>query len=356
MIEGPRAARVDELPAIVRLSNDVFYPDGSVDMGKVFPALFSSANAGNLHVFLDDGRPVALSGMVIRELRMDEVTVRAACIGSVCTRDEYRGQGLAARLVDACVSAASVRGAELLMISGGRGLYRRLGCVNAGLFTLIRLRRESRLPPVSCRVSEWTEADLPELAKLHGREPVRFVRTPGEMLSLLQTRALHAQPARTWVVRVGEETAGYLCVSGPDRKTGPGMLFAREIAGSRPAIVSAAHAILDASKAECLDIEIPASDRETISLARAFDWETRDAGMHGTLKIIDAAGFIKALEPRFQSRLSPEERAAFAMPDVTQKTPEDLAALVFGSIERESPRILPSVFPLPLPAYGLSYV
>jgi GNAT superfamily N-acetyltransferase len=294
--------------------------------------------------------------MTVQDIRLDEVVVRAACIGSVCTLDDYRGQGLAARLVDDCAAAALAQGVSLLMVSGGRGLYRRMGCVDAGLFTVIRVRRDGRLPPVSTRVREWSEADAPELEALHLRERVRFVRAPGEMLSLLRTRALHARPARTWVVRVGERTAGYLCVSGPDEKTGPGVLVAREIAGSRHAILAGAQAIMDECHAECLDIEVTASDSEIVFLAGAFGCESRSEGMHGTLKIIDTEKFFKALESRFQERLSPEDRTLLSSHDVTATPTEDLAALVFGSIERKPPMVIPSVFPLPLPAYGLNYI
>jgi GNAT superfamily N-acetyltransferase len=219
MIEGPRAARIEELPAVVSLSNGVFSPNGTVDMGRMFPLLFSETNIRNLRIFVDEGRPVALSGMTVQELSMGAVVARAACIGSVCTRDEYRGQGLVARLVEDCISAAAAQGASLVLISGGRGLYRRMGCIDAGLFTVIRVQRNSRLPPVSCIVREWTEQDLPELEELHREEKVRFVRAQGEMLRLLRTGSLHAGPGRTWVVRVGERTAAYLCVSGGARRT-----------------------------------------------------------------------------------------------------------------------------------------
>jgi GNAT superfamily N-acetyltransferase len=355
MIEGPRAARVNELSAVVRLANEVFYPNSAVDMGRVLPTLFSEANAANLRIFVDDGTPVALSGITVQDIRMENVAVRTACLGSVCTSASHRGRGLAARLVDDCVDAALTQGASLLLVSGGRGLYRRMGCIDAGLFAVIRVRLDSRLPPVSCRVREWTEADVPEVEALHAREPVRFVRAPGEMRSLLRTRALHVRPARTWIVRVGERTTAYLCVSGPDEKTGPGALVAREIAGSRHAVLAAAPAITKACQAESLDIEVPASDEMAV-LADSFGCESRTAGMHGTLKIIEPARFFQALRPRFQARLSLEDRRALSSNDAISMAAEDLAAFVFGSIEREPPRVLHSVFPLPLPAYGLNYV
>jgi GNAT superfamily N-acetyltransferase len=324
MIEGPRAARVEELPAVVALSNSVFSPDGSIDMGRVFPTLFSAGNAGNLRIMVDEGAPVALSGMKLQDLQLDTVVVRAACVGSVCTKDAWRGQGLAARLMDDCVSTARAQGVSLLLVSGGRGLYRRMGCVDAGLFSVIQVQPDGRAPELSCQVREWTEADVPDLEALHGQEKVRFVRPPREMRTLLRTRSLHARPGRTWVVRTAEGTAAYLCVSGPDARTGPGVIVAREIAGSRTAVLAAARPILDASGAERLDIEVPASD-ELCSLARSLGCAIQAAGMHGTLKIIDPSAF-----------------------------PSSDPMVVFGSIERHPSSSEAPV--LPLPCYGLSYI
>jgi GNAT superfamily N-acetyltransferase len=324
MIEGPRAARADELPAVVALSNSVFSPDGPSDMGRIFPTLFSAGNVGNLRIMVDRGRPVALSGMKLQDLQLDTAVVRAACIGSVCTAEAWRGQGLAARLMDDCVGAARAQGASLLLVSGGRGLYRRMGCVDAGLFSVIQVQRGGRVPDVSCEVREWTEADVADLEALHAKERIRFVREPGEMRTLLRTKSLHARPGSTWVVRTAEGTAAYLCVSGPDPRTKPGVLVAREIAGSRSAVLAAARPILDASSAERLDIEVPASDQELHAFARACGCAIRSAGMHGTVKIIDPSAF-----------------------------PSGDPAMVFGSVAVEPSASSPL---LPLPCYGLNYI
>ena len=151
-------------------------------------------------------------------------------------------------------------------------------------------------------------------------------------------------------MRVGERSAAYLCVSGPDEKTGPGALVAREIAGSRHAVLAAARAIMDTCQAESLDIEVPASDEAAV-LAGAFGLESRTAGMHGTLKIIEPARFFQALGPRFVAA----GLSGYGAPALAS---EDLAALVFGSVERgaRGDDSLRRVFPLPLPTYGLNYV
>jgi hypothetical protein len=359
MIEGPRAAREEELPAVVRLSNEVFSPDGSIDMGTVFPRLFARDTLENLRVFVDGSTPVSLAGLTVQDLAIDNVVIRAACIGSVCTRKSHRGLGLAARLTEDCIAAASERGASLILVSGSRGLYRRIGCIDAGLYRLIRMNRASRRPEVSCTVREWTESDLADLHALHERENVRFIRAPGEMAALLRTRVLHCLPSRTWIVRVGGKAEAYVSVA---------KSMAREHAGSRRAILAAVPAILEASGIECLELEVTASDPEMTCLASSFGLASRITGRNGTLKITDRKSFFAALSPRVPASLSIEcgNAAVFAAgsESMNVSSDEDLAALVFGSVERQPPdpgpgrlgELLRAVFPLPLPGYGLNYI
>lgn len=98
------------------------------------------------------------------------------------------------------------------------------------------------------------------------------------------------------------------------------------------------------------------ADAEMIFLARSFGCASRSTGMQGTLKIIDPPAFFEALKPRLLARLSPEDRPAFSAEMMQVTAAEDLAARVFGSMEREPPRSLHPVFPLPLPGYGLNYI
>lgn len=343
MIEGPRAPREEELPDIMRLSNRVFYPDGSIDMGSVLPLLFSPANAGNLRVMTDCGRSVAMVGMVINDLRLQEIALRAGCIGSVCTLPEYRGQGFACRLMDDAVAHAVAQGASLLLVSGGRGLYRRMACIEAGLSRVIEVDGGAGRQG-DCRVRQWTEQDSAGLEALYSREAVRFVRAHGQMAVLLRARAMFCCPARTWVVEKEARAAAYLCVCGPDDSTGPGVVLSRELAGSRETVLDAASAVLEAEGAQRLDIEVPASD-ELVRLAAARGLAARAIGRHGTLKIIDRDAFLRAIAPRLQ-------RWPHPLPD----GPEDLAALVFGSAERPASGESGGPFPIPLPGYGLNYI
>jgi len=344
MIEGPRAAREEEIPDVVRLSNRVFYPDGRIIMERVLPTLFCGANAHNLRVVVEDGTPVAMAGMTVNTLRMEEVTVKAACFGSVCTLESHRGRGLAAALMEDGFAHAVSQGASLALISGKRGLYSRMQCIDAGLFRVIEVDGRKRLHGRSTAIRPWIEADIPALEALHLRETVRFVRAPGEMAVLLRARAMFCRPARAWVVEQAGRIAAYLCVSGPDDRTGQGVVLSRELAGSREATLDAAAAVLEAEGAQRLDIEVPASD-ELVRLAAARGFAARVIGRHGTLKIIDRDAFLRAIAPRLR-------RWPHPLPD----GPEDLAALVFGSVERPASGESGGPFPLPLPGYGLNYI
>ncbi len=329
---------------MIRLSNSVFYPEGRILMERVLPTLFRAENSENLRVMVDAGKVVAMAGMVISDLRMDEVTVRAACIGSVCTAEAYRAKGLATALMDDAVSHAVSNGASLALISGGRGLYRRMGCIDAGLFSVTELARGGRQPDIEVEARPWNAQEIQDLWELHQKEEVRFVRTRADMATLLEARAMFCRPAQTWVVQSGGQKLAYLCASGPDDRTGPGVVLVREIAGSREAILAAAHSVLEQMGAERMQIETPASDREMETLAATLGLPRRITGMHGTLKIIDRAAFITAIEPRFHGSRP-------ALPDAT----EDLAAVVFGSVERTVARAA-ALLPLPLPGYGLNYI
>ncbi len=350
MIEGPRAARVEELPDIIRLSNHVFYPDGRVVMERVLPTLFCPENAHNLRVMVEDGKPVSMVGMTVNDLRMEDVSIRAGCYGSVCTRESHRGRGMAAALMEDAVAHAASQGASLALISGKRGLYIRMQCIDAGLFKVVEVDGARGRPgaggAAGLAIRPWEERDIPALEALHAREPVRFVRPPGEMGVLLRARAMFCRPARTWVVERAGRIEAYLCVSGPDDRTGPGVVLSRELAGSRPAVLDAAADVLRAEGAQRLDIEVPASD-ELVDMAAARGMGSRLVGRHGTLKVIDRPKFLEAIAARAR-------RWGREMPEA----PEDLAALAFGSADRpdSTAREPGSPFPIPLPGYGLNYI
>src|SRR5205085_1329432 len=121
------------LPEVVRLANQVFRPRGG-DMAAEYPLEFNVANCDQLRVIEVDGRLLSHVGLSIRDAFIGGSALRVASVGGVCTAPEHRGQGFASALMADAAQHARSCGAQLMLISGGRGLYHRLGYVTVGEF------------------------------------------------------------------------------------------------------------------------------------------------------------------------------------------------------------------------------
>jgi GNAT superfamily N-acetyltransferase len=382
MVEGPRAARPDELAALVDLANMVFRRDGVPhDMARWFPLLFHRDNCRRLRVITEAGRPVSLAGFMIDRVHAEGFSFTVACIGSVVTAKECRGRGFATKIMDNCVALAREEGAEVLLISGGRGLYRRMGCIGAGEYHTVGIERSAAarasLPSAGCEVREWREEDLPHLAVLQKREPVRFERSPDQFRAFLGTGQLVNRACRTWVIELGGGIVAYLCCQDARDEPEGRVISVQEIGGSRQAILAAAPSLLERYDAKRVEMDCLGSDREMRALAAQLGLPVASHGFHGTVRVVDSGAAGSLLDERARCMLPGRDVAALRfMADPTGITVrrageehrveglEDLTALLFASPERPAPLpargplrdLLARLLPIPLVDYGLNYV
>lgn len=375
-MEGPRAARADELAAVVRLSDAVFGEYGPHDMGRWFPTLFSRENLPRLRVVVDAGTPVALAGFTVNRVATQDIELTVACVGSVCTLRSHRGRGLGTRLMDDCVAAALREGVTVLLISGGRGLYRRMGCIDAGRYSTAMVPSRAAIPrsgPSAARaVREWRLADVPRMAALLRAEPVRFERTEPEWYALLRPGRAAGRPCRTWVVStIGrpDDIEAYLVVQQPEDAPEGRTIRVHELAGPRAAILSALPFLMEDMRADRAAVDFLGSDAEMATLASRLGLAIEPRGFQGTVKAIDPPGLLPALRRRVGHGVSVEAgpdgfvfrhgTGSFAVRGL-----DEVTAFLFGSIERVTKlpgpgplrSALESAFPIPLPDYGLNYI
>ena len=386
-MEGPRPARADELAAVVELSNTVFGDYAPHDMGRWFPTLFCRENLGHLRVFVDGGRPVALAGFTVDRVVAPGISFTVACVGSVCTLKSHQGRGLGTRLMDDCVAAARSVGVTTLLISGGRGLYRRMGCIDAGRYATLKVPGRTALTAAMTAaltasrpaagstgraVREWRLADVPRLAGLHRTEPVRFERTEQVWYALLRTGRVATRPCRVWVVTATdrpEHVEAYLAVKEavdtPEGRT----VSVPELAGSRVAVLSGLPQVMDAMRADRADVDFLASDREMAGVAARHGLEVVPRGFHGTVKVIDPPRLIPALR-RLVGHGVPIEAGADGLvfrhgtESFAVRGLDEVTAFLFGSVERQPAlpghgplrSALQAAFPIPLPDYGFNYI
>ncbi len=94
----------------------------------------------NVWVAVADGRPVSCVQIFPRRMRVLGHAVPIGGIGSVFTRPDQRGRGLATVLLEHAIPAMSERGMELSLLFGGQSLYERQGFRSwVGQRTVVRL-------------------------------------------------------------------------------------------------------------------------------------------------------------------------------------------------------------------------
>jgi len=381
-IEGPRAATRDELPLVVDLADRVFRSSDETSMGRDFPLLFHEDNLHDLRIFADDGVPVAHVGMFRRDVCLLGTRHKSCAIGAVCTDAAYRGHGLGTRLVEDARRICLRDGVDLMLISGRRGLYRRLGYVTVGDHYYATARQDTLPGPAGYSLRPWAPEDLPALVRLHSAEPVRFVREPREFQGLLEAERIHNGEARTRVV-VGEDDdrpVAYVTYKVPGTRGVPeDAVEVDEMSGSRTAIVHAVRDLFTEYGIEKVILNCLGGDGEMRTWAQRLGWPCESHGFRGTVGILDAERFWQACGPLFRERLGEERFARLSLEGGETSTircgdesltldMSGLTNLVFlpesrrGELELplspdgELAGLLSALFPMPFLEYGLNYV
>jgi hypothetical protein len=323
-------------------------------------------------VIAEGGRPVSHIYTAYDHTSILGYRVKVASVGSVCTHPDLRGRGFAAAILETAMAEMRAAGARIVVISGDRGLYRRAGCIPAGLMLHGHVRRGS-LPaaPGGFTVRRADPRDWPQLASLHQAEPVRFLRTPDDLARLSQQWT--ESPADLWLIEAESRPLAYVWL-GPIWSTPRSRSRdVCEYAGSRAALVEAMPLILEAGDLEEIGAAVLGHDRELAYLLASRGIELAPVTLAGTLGLLNLPGLMRDLRPCLAARLSRAERrrlsfdqrgdtCIFAFGDERLELPAPQAALlVLGSpdspsLSGELGRVLAGIFPVPFPTPGFNSV
>ncbi len=379
-MDGPRALKPEELPALVGLCNAVFRAEGG-DMGREFAYYLNKENASRLRVFVEGGEVLAHCGYRKFDALVFGARVSVGCIGAVCTRADRQGQGLGTKLLADCLAAMRSEGVDFAMISGGRGLYTRNGAVAAGRgrdFTFQAGAAAGWGGGVS--VSPAVAGDAPALAAIHRAEPVRFVRAPAEWADIVSGRWCMNRAARLYAIRRSGELVAYAAVRLPGRDdASEGAMLLGEFAGCRRSIVEALPALAAAGGLASLTVHAASWDSALGAELAARGLEAQAVpGIGGTVKLVNlpqllgrAANLMVERCGARAAKLSAKElgsgRLALCLDaECLELAEADAARVVFGTPGRtekallegrgESGRLLGAALPLELPWYGYNYI
>ncbi len=334
-----------------------------------------------------DGKPVSHIRIIYDHLSIYGVRIKTASLGGVCTDPEFRGRGIATRLLDSCIDEATRAGAKLLIISGDRGLYLRAQAAIAGPVWETRIvRREHGDSEQALTVRAAGIDDAPALSRLHQAEPVRYVRSGDFFARML--RHGHRQP---WLIESGATgrsmrarkhravipsdfprgsgeagTRGRRCrlrfggtpgfASSPIRflrsrpERGDSLQYPgaqpiaylslsriwdlpsaapiralAEYAGSRAALIDSLPSLLDAAGLAELRVSFPTHDTEMTHLFRSRGVSLRRDTVHAhTYRLLDLPGLMRALRPYLAARLPASALRAFSItPSPERLSPAD---------------------------------
>jgi len=383
-LEGPKAARGREITSAQELGYRIFH-EGAGAPEHPRPTPPEDEVRENTRVFSDGGRVVSVVHMTFRRVVLLGTRHLACAFGGVCTDPDYRGRGLASRLLEDARQRALERGADLVLISGSRGLYLRQGYVRVGAFNVASVRRRQVPSEGRYLLRRGRPEDVPALLGIYAAEPTRFERSRDEWRSALaRDRVLHAPGGVRLVCPEGDDTpvafVAYRLGGAPWERKDPRALSVIEAGGARDAIIGALGPLMDEHGASEVEVYYSDCDAQMRALADALGWRSEPFTFRGTVGIIDPVRFWDTCAPLFAeqlgdgefSRLRFEQRgggAAIACEDERLVLP-DMAALtrlVFthgahreeltAELGPDSPlrRILEQLFPLPLVNYGLNY-
>jgi ribosomal protein S18 acetylase RimI-like enzyme len=312
-IDGPRLLRSEELRAANRLSNLCF---GDIDPGPEEEDLrYTPPRRGGLYVLAQGDKLVSQIGVYHAQISVYECLFRVASIGGVCTHPDYRGKGLANQLMEYCTAKLVEEGARLMLISGARGLYTRLGNVPHGRFRYFNLQpgqdASTQTTPADSLLRRMRPADLPAVIQMYQAEPLHYLRSYGEFAEALQNPTgnpyIHAEQ---WIVERSGQAAAYLFVGSPwGARLEDGIRQLSEYAGSRQAIAEALGALATTGTFQHLYWPVAWQDSELIRLIEACGYPGTWLPLHGhTWRIVNFPGLMRDLRPLLRARLSADLR------------------------------------------------
>ncbi|PID82443.1 MAG: hypothetical protein CSB16_01270 [Clostridiales bacterium] len=180
----------------IELINRVFKTsvNKNPNMLEEFPLLLSEENDENLLYFREE-KVHSVVGILYRDFKFGNITLKGSFIGSVCTDDRYRKKGLSSKLLDKALEKMNEDHVCLSLVSSHKRLYQRKGYIrvsNTVSYTIGKIEDSSiKAYKMDIREILKDERLLSYFIKAYNREKHRFVLSNEDIKVSLQS--LHAR-------------------------------------------------------------------------------------------------------------------------------------------------------------------
>jgi len=358
---------------------NLVFRNGEPHMGVEHGYVYCLDNAENMRIMLADGVPVSHYGTKLWEFEIFGVQLLVGSVGGVCTHPDFRGRGLATRLLADAEDRFRQSGVDLVFISGSRGLYLANGHAKAGKSFTFDLDQAAATGidtrPFALR--SFAEKDLTALERLYNREPARFRRPTAQWPGLMAGRLARKHPDQFFIVAREEQDVAWFDIQTHDNMT----VSLWDYAGDRAAVLAGLAMFLAEARANSLSATVLWHDEGLLAPLRALGLSC-ETGHHlgHTIKLLDFAGFMRKMTTALREKtgaqlwdsMSFDSRGhgAAIVGEGEQLVIADsrlVAKLVFGSADGGESGLIASApariaefvkraFPIPLVRPGLNYV
>ncbi|HOJ59589.1 MAG TPA: GNAT family N-acetyltransferase [bacterium] len=369
--EGPVSITAPELPELIALLNQVFRPQGG-DMGREYARHVGMNNLENIRVIKQHGKIVSHVAVSVRPVVLGGIPTWVAGIGAVATHPEARGQGFASILMEDAVKRSVAQGADIMLISGDLGVYRRMHAVDCGCYPVVQIGTGEAQLSNRLAVAEMRVSDLPDMTALWATLPTRYLLPREDLEALFQSKWVMDKPTDWWMVRDERNPVG--CGIVHHRAD---ILMLLDWAGHPAALEHAAAWWMERYGVNSLTYIpsamslLPLAWHSRIQEYRRFD---------GTVLVIHARRFLERARPFLAERIgetcleklqieAEDQRMEIALGSEKIELAHggELALLFFGragedflasKVSKDSKlyEVLNRTFPVPLVWYGIGYV
>lgn len=338
-----RTARPEEVRQIVDLANYVFRTSSGLEpsMGRQYPIFLSPENASNLYIAVEDGKIVSHIGIYKNNAYIRGHRVSMAGMGSVCTHPDYRGRGLATKLlhyvfesITSCTFDGESPFDDAKFGAGGGYKYSYIA----------------------------DPQDTSILADIYHREPVRYERSKWLFPVLFKAMpTVHPPAGRVYtavVASIQSSNSGIAYAIGYERE--PGNYEIIEYAGERSVVPGMIQYLIKQKNMKQVKIYYPTYDTVLTELFASIASTKEEMLSSMTVKIINRQTLWEQIFPIIQERWPGKNppKSLEDLQEIADKQGEPLIKFLFGDYQRPSYGApWDEVLPIELPWFnGLSYV
>ncbi|GIP40346.1 hypothetical protein J31TS4_36260 [Paenibacillus sp. J31TS4] len=301
-----RRLQAGDFEAAIALSDQIFRDAEQVSMGRGFPFVFSPELGQSYGAFEED-RLVSFMGLVPSVLRVGPASIGAYSLGSVCTHPDARGKGIASQMLQDIFAFAERAEASVLLISGGRGLYRTSNCHPFGVIQQYLLDDSSAEKfrqsggGAGCQVREADDADWFRIHRLAESRAVRFEQSLWDLAQLIKAEAICSCIKLSHKVLLAEregEAVAFAVIGVPyPQVKGKRAPLLIEWAGDAAAVTALLTDALSRYELDRLIAPAPWFEEQLAQQLQAIAAEANPENRTHTIKLINPARLLEELAP-----------------------------------------------------------